>query len=67
MRIFIDRWLLLAGEFTNADETLARMRSVRPSIVIRPEVELVLRHFESDLKLRKTDPQAAAEGGVNLA
>jgi protein-tyrosine phosphatase/membrane-associated phospholipid phosphatase len=46
---------LLAGKHcSSTDEALARLRAVRPSIVIRPEAEMALRNFEADLNSCKS-------------
>lgn len=39
-------WLLASGAVANADEAMAKLRAVRPSIVIRPEAEAALRTFD---------------------
>jgi hypothetical protein len=39
----VGAWLLQSGEVPNADAAMARLREVRPSIVIRPEAATVLR------------------------
>jgi protein-tyrosine phosphatase/membrane-associated phospholipid phosphatase len=46
----VGAWLIAAGECGTADEAMARLRAVRPSIVIRPEAELALRKFENSLR-----------------
>ncbi len=49
----VGAWLLAAGHSPSADDAMARLRSVRPSIVIRPEAELALREFEEQMRTRK--------------
>ncbi len=41
----VGAWLLRSGETQSADETLARLRAVRPSIVIRSEAEATIRRL----------------------
>jgi protein-tyrosine phosphatase/membrane-associated phospholipid phosphatase len=38
-------WLLESGEAKNADDAMAKLRSVRPSMVIRPESEAFIREI----------------------
>ncbi len=40
-------WLLVTGQVSNIDEGVARLRRVRPSIVVRPEIRRALARFES--------------------
>jgi 1-acyl-sn-glycerol-3-phosphate acyltransferase/membrane-associated phospholipid phosphatase len=46
-------YLLATGIVRTADEALARLRRVRPSIVVRPEAERAIRQFESRLLGRR--------------
>jgi protein-tyrosine phosphatase/membrane-associated phospholipid phosphatase len=46
----VGAWLIAARVCGTADEAMARLRSVRPSIVIRPEAELALRQYETRCK-----------------
>ncbi len=41
----IGAWLVAGGAARTADEAIARLRAVRPSIVIRPEAETAMREF----------------------
>ena len=52
--VFAAAYLLAAGSARSADEAIARLRRVRPSIVIRPEAELAIRRFESTLARRRS-------------
>ena len=40
-------YLLRSGQFAGLDEVASKLRSIRPSIVIRPEVVRALREFEA--------------------
>ena len=44
----VGAYLLAAGECATADEAMARLRAVRPSIVIRPEAVAVLQRAAAD-------------------
>jgi len=46
----VGAYLMAAGECDTADEAIAWLREVRPSIVIRPEAELALRAYDASLK-----------------
>ena len=46
---FAAAYLLATRRVRTADEALARLRRVRPSIVVRPEAECAIRQFESRL------------------
>ncbi len=48
----IGAWLVASGAAGTADEAIARLRAVRPSIVIRPEAEEALRAFATGLEGR---------------
>ena len=41
----VGAWLVASGAAQTADEAIARLRAVRPSIVIRPEAQAALRIF----------------------
>jgi len=45
----VGAWLLASGTVKTADEAMARLRSVRPTILIRPEAEDALRKFADSL------------------
>jgi membrane-associated phospholipid phosphatase len=45
----VGAYLLQSGAVRTADEAMARLRAVRPSLVIRPEAEASLRRFEAGL------------------
>jgi membrane-associated phospholipid phosphatase len=47
--VVVGAYLLKAGHSRSADDALASLRAVRPSIVIRPEAELALRQFEREM------------------
>ena len=40
-------YLLTSGHATSAEEAIEKLRSVRPAIVVRPEVREALRRFAS--------------------
>lgn len=42
----VGAYLLQSGAVHSADEAMARLRAVRPSLIIRPEAADALRHFE---------------------
>jgi len=41
----VGAWLLASGRASTVDEALQHLRSVRPTIIIRPEAEMALRRF----------------------
>ena len=45
----VGAWLVASGAEPTADAAMARLRAVRPSIVIRPEAEGALREFSSEV------------------
>lgn len=45
----VGAWLVASGRAADADEAMAMLRAVRPSIVIRPEAEAALRKFDAGL------------------
>jgi predicted protein tyrosine phosphatase/membrane-associated phospholipid phosphatase len=45
----VGAWLLASGRAANVDEAIAHLRSVRPAIVVRPEIRLALDRFERSL------------------
>ena len=44
----VGAWLVASGAVPTADDALARLRTIRPSIVIRAEAERALREFAGD-------------------
>ena len=44
--VVVASWLMDVGDATTPDEALARIRTVRPSCVIRPEIICALRHSD---------------------
>lgn len=45
----VGAYLVASGQYATADDAMARLREVRPSIVIRPEAEAAIRRFEGSL------------------
>lgn len=46
----VGAWLVASGVAANADDAMAKLRAVRPSIVIRPEAEGALREYAGSLE-----------------
>ncbi len=46
----VGAWLVASGVAANADDAMAKLRAVRPSIVIRPEAEGALREYARSLE-----------------
>lgn len=51
----VGAYLLTAGLAASAEEAVARLRSVRPSIVVRPEARAALEEWERHLKETASD------------
>ena len=45
----VGAWMLKTGRATSTDDAIRQLRSIRPSIVIRPEIQTALRAFERDM------------------
>ena len=52
--VFAAAYMLATGSARTTEEALARLRRVRPSIVIRPEAELAIRRFEATRSGRRS-------------
>ncbi len=49
----VGAFLMASGRAASAEATVARLRKIRPSVVIRPEVAMMLDQFEKSLNRRR--------------